>query len=131
MFSCTSFILVFLLQSISVIQFFTLFLPQEISRLSALLSTMGNYLKIYKENFNVSSEGPSSGGSLSARRAFARNSPYIFSGNCIPTNKSLFILLALPTLAGTVCTDSSRLYHFINIIHFKLKDTLLSPIFTS
>ena len=31
-----------------------------------------------------------------------RNSPYIFSGSCIPTNESLFILLALPTLATTV-----------------------------
>jgi hypothetical protein len=31
-----------------------------------------------------------------------RNSPYIFSGSCIPTNKSLFISLALPTLAKTV-----------------------------
>ena len=117
MFSSASFILVFLLQSISVIQFFTLFLPQEISRLSALLFTMGNYLKIYKENFNVSSEGPSSGGSLCARRAFARNFPYIFSGSCIPTNKSLFILLALPTLAGTV-TGGPILPCVINLLRY-------------
>jgi hypothetical protein len=30
------------------------------------------------------------------------NYPYIFSGSCIPTNESLFILLAVPTLSKTV-----------------------------
>jgi hypothetical protein len=51
-----------------------------------------NYLKIYKENFDVSNEGPSSG----------VTDFYTFRYSCIPTNESLFILLALPTLAKTV-----------------------------
>ena len=40
----------------------------------------------YKENFDVSSEGPSSKLSL------------YFSGSCIPTKESLFILLAQTTV---------------------------------
>ena len=54
-------------------------------------------------HFDVSSEGPSC--SNSRQRAFARNVeiPFIyFSGNCIHTKESLFILLALPTLVQTV-----------------------------
>ena len=43
-----------------------------------------------KENFDVSSEGPSSGVTSS-----------VISGSCIPTNESLFILLALYTYTGT------------------------------
>jgi hypothetical protein len=53
------------------------------------LSLVGMQLaEKYKENFDVSSEGPSSG-------VTSQNSPYIFSGSCIPTNESLFILLPL------------------------------------
>jgi hypothetical protein len=51
----------------------------------------------YKENFDVSSEDPSSGLSFET----SKFSLYI-PGSCIPTNESLFILLTLPTLAQTV-----------------------------
>jgi hypothetical protein len=67
------------------------------------LSLLGMQLREkYKENFDVSSEAASS--SNSRRRAFARNVEIllIFSGSCIPTNESLFILLTLPTLTQTV-----------------------------
>ena len=96
------------------------------------LSLVGMQLpeNIYRESFDASSEAPSSGVTSGGRenymsfytknikaimhvtknkpirwiglRSKRRNSPYIFSGNCIPTNESLFILLALPTLAQTV-----------------------------
>jgi uncharacterized protein involved in cysteine biosynthesis len=52
----------------------------------------------YKENFNIPSDGPSSGGPLLEMLKFS----LYFLGSCIPTNKSLLILLALPTLAQTV-----------------------------
>jgi hypothetical protein len=40
-------------------------------------------------------------------RSKRRNSPYIFSGSFIPTNESLFIWLALPTVAKTVLNSLS------------------------
>ena len=54
-------------------------------------------LEKYKQNFDVSCEGPDEGPSLKT----SKFSLY-FSGSCIPTNESLFILLALLTLAQTV-----------------------------
>ena len=68
------------------------------------LSLVGMQLpEEYKENLDISSEGPSSGvtpveGSSPEMLKFS----LYFSGSCIPTNESLFILLALPTLAQTV-----------------------------
>ena len=59
----------------------------------------------YKENFDVLSEGPSSGVS-SRRTAFARNVEIL--------NESLFILLALPTLAKTV---QDYISNFGSILH--------------
>jgi hypothetical protein len=60
----------------------------------------------YKENFDVSSEGPTSGvwpvtPDQGPSLETSKFSLY-FSGSCIPTNESLFILLPLPTLAQTV-----------------------------
>jgi hypothetical protein len=58
------------------------------------LSLVGMQLpEKYKENFDVSREGPSSGVTYSRRRAFARKSKFslYFSGSCIPTNESLLI----------------------------------------
>jgi hypothetical protein len=51
------------------------------------------------------------------------NSPYIFSGSCIPTNESLFILLALPTL---VYTDSSRWFTISSIVQQMVVNLQLS-----
>jgi hypothetical protein len=48
-----------------------------------------------KENFDVSSEGPSS--LVTQDEVPALEILLIFLGSCIPTNESLFILLALPT----------------------------------
>jgi hypothetical protein len=65
----------------------------------------------YKENFDVSSEDPSCGitsevSSLTPDEMpsleTAKFSLIYFSGSCIPTNESLFTLLALPTLVHTV-----------------------------
>jgi hypothetical protein len=55
--------------------------------------------------------------SNSKRRALARNVQFllIFSGSCIPTNESLIILLALPTLAQTV----ANWYNISWFIHSK------------
>ena len=66
------------------------------------LSLVGMWLpEKYKDNFDVSSEAlrptPDEGPSLET----SKFSLY-FSGSCIPTNESLFILLPLPTLTQTV-----------------------------
>ena len=54
----------------------------------------------YKENFDVSSEGPPSG--VTPSLEFLEIILMYFWYSCIPTNESLFILLTLPTLAQTV-----------------------------
>ena len=58
----------------------------------------------YKENFDVTSEGPSSGITQNVKILL------IFSGSCIDTNESLFKLLTLPTLEQTI-RENSRLWH--------------------
>ena len=59
----------------------------------------------YKENFDVSSEGPTSAGVTDEHEGpsleTSKFSLY-FSGSCILTDESLFILLAQYTLAQTV-----------------------------
>jgi hypothetical protein len=56
----------------------------------------------YKENFDVSSEGPSSGITNQGPSLETSKFSLYFSGSCIPTNEILFILLTRPTLAQTV-----------------------------
>ena len=55
------------------------------------------YLKIYKENSDVSSEGPSSG--VTERRAFARN--VLPTKACLYVNDSLSDLLGQPWKVAT------------------------------
>ena len=53
-------------------------------------------------HFDVSSEGPSCSNSRKGPSLETSKFLLYFSGNCIHTKESLFILLALPTLVQTV-----------------------------